>query len=134
MRTVHVLVADDSDAYRDAAAGVVRAVPGFEVVGAASSGEEAVRLSSDLRPDFVLMDARMDGTDGAEATRAILALRPETVVVLMSARPDALPAGADGCGAAAVLDKRDLSPPRFVELWQRHNHRGTTGGRRRRRS
>ena len=55
------------------------ATPGFVAVGEASSGEEALQLSSELEPDLVLVDVRMPGMDGIETARRLAATRPETV-------------------------------------------------------
>ena len=79
MPGIGVLTVDDQPLFRSAAAAVVDATPGFEAVGEASSGEEALRLSSELRPDLVLLDVRMPGIDGIETARRLAATRPETV-------------------------------------------------------
>jgi chemotaxis response regulator CheB len=115
-RRVRVLVVDDSVPCRRAASDVVRTAHGFELTGAARSGAEAVVLTERLRPDLVLLDVRMNGMNGFEAARQILRLRPETVVVLVSAW------GAEtlGSGAVATLHKRDLKPTVLNELWAEH--------------
>ena len=69
--TVRVLVADDQALVRAGFRGVVAAAPGFSVVGEAGTGAEAVELARRHRPDVVLMDVRMPGLDGIEATRQI---------------------------------------------------------------
>jgi len=122
-RRVRVLVVDDNVPCRRAAAAVVRRADGFELSGTARSGEEAVRLSERLEPDLVLLDVRMREMNGIEATQRILALRPETVVVLVSAWPQETTSGAAArCGAAAALPKHDLKPRVLGELWARHGH------------
>jgi DNA-binding NarL/FixJ family response regulator len=118
---VRVLIADDSAPYRRAASDVVRDTEGFELTGVARSGDEAVALTEKLEPDLVLLDVRMPGMSGIEAARAIAAVRPDAVVVLVSSWADVdLPAGAKRCGAAASLPKRDLKPGVLAELWRRH--------------
>ena len=120
-RRVRVLVVDDSIPCRRAASDVVRVADGFELSGAARSGAEAVVLTEKLEPDLVLLDVRMQGMNGFEAARQIRRLRPETVVVLVSAWADeALGSGARDCGAAATLHKRDLKPTVLGELWALH--------------
>jgi chemotaxis response regulator CheB len=120
-RRVRVLVVDDSVPCRRAASDVVRTAHGFELTGAARSGAEAVVLTERLRPDLVLLDVRMNGMNGFEAARQILRLRPETVVVLVSAwGAETLGSGARGCGAVATLHKRDLKPTVLNELWAEH--------------
>lgn len=53
--------------------GLLNAAPGIEVVGEAGDGDEAVRLAAQTRPDVILMDIRMPGTNGIQATERILA-------------------------------------------------------------
>ncbi|MEU9235737.1 response regulator transcription factor [Streptomyces subrutilus] len=68
-----VLVVDDQFLIRSGLTALLTAAPGYEVAGEAADGEEAVRLAAETRPDVVLMDIRMPGTDGIEATERILA-------------------------------------------------------------
>jgi DNA-binding NarL/FixJ family response regulator len=70
---IRVLLADDQALVRGAFALLVGSADDMEVVAEAGTGDEAVRLTKDLRPDVVLMDIRMPGTDGIEATRQIVA-------------------------------------------------------------
>jgi two-component system, chemotaxis family, chemotaxis protein CheY len=83
---VRILTVDDSEVFLRALADVVRAA-GFELVGSALSGEEGVRLHSELRPDVVLLDVHLPGIDGHETARRIERSRPATRVLLMSAAP-----------------------------------------------
>lgn len=109
-RPVHVLIVDDQRPFRRAATKMLERADGFEVVGEAGSGEEGVALVETLRPDLVLMDVRLPGIDGVEATRRIVQRHPRTAVVLVSTyRAIDLPA-IDGCGAAGFLPKEELEP------------------------
>ena len=81
---VRVLTVDDQVVFRRAAHDVIAATPGFEPVGDAESGEEALAEVERLRPELVLLDVRMPGIGGIEAARRITAAHPETVVVLIS--------------------------------------------------
>jgi DNA-binding NarL/FixJ family response regulator len=68
---IRIVVADDHQVVRTGFATLLDTQPDFEVVGTAVNGSEAVRICRDLRPDVVLMDVRMPGTDGIEATRQL---------------------------------------------------------------
>jgi len=99
---IRILVADDQAIVRDGLVTVLRLVPGLEVAGEASNGAEAVALTAELRPEVVLMDLRMPGVDGVEATRRIVAEFPDTAVLVLTTFADdesilrALTAGARG--------------------------------------
>ena len=117
--TVRVLVADDQAPFRRAARSVLGAAADFQLVGEATSGEEAVALVDSLRPDLVLMDIKMAGIGGIEAARSISAAHPETMTILLSTyREEDLPLEARACGAAAYLHKSDLGGGRLRELWE----------------
>ena len=99
---VRLLVADDHPVVRSGIVGMLSGEEDLDVVGQAADGAEAVELAGDLAPDVVLMDLRMPGLDGVEATRRILAApRPARVVVLTTYDTDgdilrAVEAGAIG--------------------------------------
>jgi len=118
---VRVLVVDDQPPFRAVARTVVGLTGGFEVVGEAESGEEAVELAASLAPDLVLMDINLGGINGIEATRQIVAGAPSTVVILTSTYAEAdLPAGADTCGAARYVHKEDIGPAVLREVWTKN--------------
>jgi len=77
-----VLIADDQDLFRGGFAMILDAQSDITVVGEAADGDEAVCAASALRPDVVLMDVRMPGMDGIEATRRICAISSVKVLVL----------------------------------------------------
>lgn len=123
--TVRILVADDQAPFRKAARSVLEATLGFELVGEATSGEEALALADSLHPDLVLMDIEMRGIGGVEAARAIAATHPRMMTILVSTyRQEDLPPGARTCGAA-YLHKSDFGADALRELWTRGD-RGLT--------
>jgi len=108
-----VLVVDDQELVR-AGFRMVLERGGLDVVGEAADGAEAVRVATDLEPDVVLMDIRMPLMDGIEATRQVIARRPETrVVVLTTFDLDEYVYEAVRAGASGFLLK-DISPADLV--------------------
>ena len=102
MDGIRVLIADDHPIFRDGMRGLLESVPDTEVVGEASSGEEAIALAAALQPDVILMDLKMPGCNGIEATRRILATSPHIGVLVVTMFEDddsvfaAMRAGARG--------------------------------------
>jgi DNA-binding NarL/FixJ family response regulator len=91
-------------------AAVVAATPGFDCVGEASSGEDAVTLAPALQPQLILMDVRMPGIGGIEAARRIIARGDGVAVVMMSSDPRLLAPEVIPHGTAGTLKKEWLSP------------------------
>lgn len=129
---IRLLIAEDHGVVRAGLARLLDGVADFEVVAVAGDGDEAVALASEHRPDVVLMDLRMPGVDGSEATRRLLELHTETQVVILTSFSEreqimrALDAGAigyllkdaepeeliRGVRAAAAGDRRSRRRPR----------------------
>jgi DNA-binding NarL/FixJ family response regulator len=106
---IRLLVVDDHPVVRDGLRGMLSGEPGFEVVGEAGSGEEAVALAGTLAPDVVLMDLRMPGGDGVSAIRALAkAGSPARVLVLTTydTDSDVLPAIEAGATGYLLKDAR----------------------------
>lgn len=73
---IRVLIADDHPLFRDGTHGLLDSEADTEVVGEAKTGEEAVELAEALRPDVILMDIKMPGINGIQATREVLDANP----------------------------------------------------------
>lgn len=115
--TVAVLIVDDQAPFRRAAATVVAVTPGFDVVGEAETGEEAVEMAASLRPDLVLMDINLPGINGIEATERIVTAHPGVLVVLLSTyQASDLPQGALA-HAATYVHKEDFQPSVLLDAW-----------------
>lgn len=103
---IRLVIADDHPVYRDGLARLLSEIGGFDVVGVAADGVEAVELAASLAPDVVVMDIRMPNLDGIEATRRITAASPSTgVVVLSMFEDDELVFAAVRAGARGYLLK-----------------------------
>ncbi len=112
-----VLLVDDQEVFRRAARALVRSVAQFDVVAEAGTGEEAVELSARLRPDLVVMDVRLPGMSGIDATRRILADRPGARVLLISTHElGELPGDLLDCGATRFVRKQDLEAADLVAV------------------
>jgi DNA-binding NarL/FixJ family response regulator len=109
---MRIVLADDHTLFRDGIASLLAAW-GHEVVGQAGSGEEAVELADRLEPDAILMDVRMPGSTGLEATRRIAQGHPSIAIVMLTVSEDeddlfeAIKAGARGY-LLKNLEARDL--------------------------
>jgi DNA-binding NarL/FixJ family response regulator len=115
---VRVLVVDDSEVFQHVLSALVSAVPGFEVVGAASSGREALHLIDVLEAQLVLVDLRLPELDGIETAKRLRERHRDVEIVLVT---------ADGRASLAlpslkIVDKRDLSPEWLSDFWRRHSH------------
>jgi len=107
---IRIVLADDHPVVREGIRGMLLAHGDLEVVGQAGNGPEAVRLVDELRPDLVLMDLRMSGGDGVDATREIVARFPSTrVIVLTTYETDTDILRAIEAGASGYLLK-DIEP------------------------
>ncbi len=102
MERTRILLADDHTIFRYGLRAMLSSLPEYEVVGEATTGEEAVTLTAELRPDVILMDVQMPGKGGIEATRRILETSPGVGVIVVTMFEDddsvfaAMRAGARG--------------------------------------
>jgi DNA-binding NarL/FixJ family response regulator len=115
--TIKIVVADDHKLFRQGLIGLMRAHDDLvEVIGEASTGQEAVQLAHQLRPDVILMDIQMPDGDGLKATREIRQALPEVAVVMLTASElDEHLYEAVRLGAAGYLLK-DLDATELFEL------------------
>jgi DNA-binding NarL/FixJ family response regulator len=117
---IRVLVADDHALFREGVNALLAATRDIEVVGEAASGEEAILLSQQVAPDVVLMDINMPGTNGIEATRAILRNHPQAGIIMVTMLEDdisvfaAMRAGARGYVLKGAHHEEMLSAIRAV--------------------
>lgn len=117
---VRVLVVDDSEAFQEVMCAVVAEAEGFEVVGVAASGEDALGQVAPLAVDFVLIDRAMPGMDGIETAHRIHEHHPDVVTVVLTATP---PLDSMRVRRLAIEDKRNLTPDWLSAYWHRHNRR-----------
>jgi DNA-binding NarL/FixJ family response regulator len=122
--SVRIVVADDHEIVRAGFAALLETQPDFTVLGTASDGAEAVQISRELRPDVILMDVRMPGTDGIEATRQLTAATGGPRVIILTTFDldeyvyDALCAGASGFLLKDVTAERLFDAVRVVAAGQ----------------
>ncbi len=103
---INVLLVDDHDLVRTGIRKILNEVAGIKVVAEARTGEEAVKLSRKLHPQVVLMDVKMPGIGGFEATRKLLRMDPDIkVLVLTTCNNDLYPARLLQIGAAGYITK-----------------------------
>jgi DNA-binding NarL/FixJ family response regulator len=113
--TVRVLLADDDALIRAGLAVVLGTAPDLEVVAEAADGIEAIDMCLRHTPDVVLMDVRMPGIDGIEATRRLVTSRPDIkILILTTFHDDEYVYGALRAGASGFLLKR-ASPERLLD-------------------
>jgi len=106
MDKIRVLIVEDHPLMREALHDAVGREPGFEIVGEAAGGRQAVELALSLKPQVVLMDLSLPGMGGIEATREILQAHPATrILVLTSSNEDASVMAAVRAGALGYLTK-----------------------------
>ncbi len=84
MEPLRILIADDHPLFRDGIRMLLETMPDMQVVGEATNGEETTNLAISLRPDVILMDIKMPGINGIEATRRILAADPQIHVLIVT--------------------------------------------------
>ena len=103
---IKVLVVDDHDLVRTGISRMLADIDGLQVVGQADSGENALKLARELKPDVVLMDVKMPGIGGLEATRKLLRSQPDVRVLAVTVcEDDPFPTRLMQSGASGYLTK-----------------------------
>ena len=102
---VRVLVADDSEIFRELLSRIIASEPGFEVVGAAGDGNTATAMARDLKPDVITMDLNMPDADGFSGIARIMAETPTPILVLTADRQEVVGFRALSLGALDILEK-----------------------------
>jgi len=119
-RKARILLADGHRLVRQGIRRIFEAEPDLEVVGEADNGEQAVKLARELRPDIIVMEARMGKLDSVEATKRVKAQHPEATVVVLTAYDDEeyvadmLRAGAGGCLLKSTDADKLVKAIRFI--------------------
>jgi DNA-binding NarL/FixJ family response regulator len=105
---IRVVLVEDNQVFREGLELVLGLRPAIEIVGTAEDGPAGVELARELRPDVVLMDYRLPGMDGVEATAAVLAAYPEAAVIGLTASANVRERRAlHEAGAVDCLSKDD---------------------------
>ena len=107
MNKIRLVIVDDHPVVRDGLRGMLESQPDFEVVGEASDGEAAVRITNKVKPEIVLMDLRMPEMDGVTALREIKASNPQIQVLVLTtydSDADILPAIEAGASGYLLKD------------------------------
>jgi two-component system chemotaxis response regulator CheB len=104
-RPVRVLVADDSEIFRELLSKVIVGEPGFEVVASAGDGNTAAAMARELKPDVITMDLNMPDADGFSGIARIMAETPTPILVLTADRQEVVGFRALSLGALDILEK-----------------------------
>jgi DNA-binding NarL/FixJ family response regulator len=102
MEPIRLIIADDHTFYREGVRTILHTVAGIEVIGEATTGAEVIALAKEQQPDVILMDIKMPGLNGIEATRQILLSKPQIKILVLTMFEDddsvfaAMRAGARG--------------------------------------
>jgi DNA-binding NarL/FixJ family response regulator len=116
MSKVRVVVVEDNDTFRETLELLFGMRDEIDLVGSAATGDDAPELVRRLDPDVVLMDYRMPGLNGAEATRAVLAAAPRAKVVCLSASVTAEEVGEVLAAGAVTCVTKDEDFDRLVQV------------------
>ncbi len=120
MDPIHILIADDHPLFRDGLRALLESVPDMQVIGEAATGDEVITQANTLQPDVILMDLKMPGLNGIEATRRILRTSPHMRILVITMFEDddsvfaAIRAGARGYLLKGAVQEETLRAIRAV--------------------
>jgi DNA-binding NarL/FixJ family response regulator len=120
MDPIHILIADDHPLFRDGLRALLESVPDMQVIGEAATGDEVITQAHTLQPDVILMDLKMPGMNGIEATRRILRTSPHMRILVITMFEDddsvfaAIRAGARGYLLKGAVQEETLRAIRAV--------------------
>ena len=120
MEPIRILIADDHPLFRDGLRVLLESVPDMQVIGEATTGNEVMAQAISLQPDLILMDIKMPGTNGIEATRRILQTSPHIRILILTMFEDdesvfaAIRAGARGYLLKGAVQEETLRAIRAV--------------------
>ena len=116
MDPIHILIADDHPLFRDGLRALLKSVPDMQVIGEAATGDEVITQANTLQPDVILMDLKMPGLNGIEATRRILRTSPHMRILVITMFEDddsvfaAIRAGARGYLLKGAVQEERCGP------------------------
>ncbi len=114
METLRLLIADDHPVFRYGIRALLNAAPGLEVVGEATTGDEAIAKAEALQPDVILMDIQMPGVNGVEATRRILHTSPHMRILIVTMFEDSASVFTAMRAGARGYIRKDIDPDKLV--------------------
>ncbi|MBI3942222.1 MAG: response regulator transcription factor [Chloroflexi bacterium] len=118
MEPLHILIADDHPIFRDGLRALLSSSPGIELAGEATTGEEAISLAASLQPDVIIMDIRMPGMNGIDATRQIVHTSPHIGILIVTMfEEDQLIFAAMRAGARGYLLKGATHDEMLRAVW-----------------
>ncbi|MCL4426412.1 MAG: response regulator transcription factor [Firmicutes bacterium] len=110
-----ILIVDDHEVVRIGLTAILENQPGWQVVGEAATGEEAITSAAQLQPDLILMDVRLPGLSGIEACRQILSQNPAIKVIMLTSYPDEEAVQASIMAGAAGYVLKDIGSEALLE-------------------
>ncbi|MGH9332988.1 MAG: response regulator [Vicinamibacteria bacterium] len=111
------MIADDHELVRRGLSSLLSSRPGWEIIGEAKDGVEAVEMAKELRPDLILLDITMPRLNGLDAARAIREVEPEIPILILSQHaPREMSAKALEAGAQGYVSKSEVAVELFAAM------------------